>query len=76
MNLLLDTHIWIWSVGEPQAPYPPCRKSSWTDAQNQLWLSPISVWEALLLHRKGRLKLRGMLSSLGDEERWNYDAAD
>ncbi len=27
------------------------------DAQNELWLSPVSIWEALLLHRKHRLKI-------------------
>jgi PIN domain nuclease of toxin-antitoxin system len=26
-------------------------------SQNQLWLSPVSIWEAMLLHRKGRLKI-------------------
>jgi PIN domain nuclease of toxin-antitoxin system len=27
--------------------------------QNELWLSPISVWETLVLARKGRVKLDG-----------------
>jgi len=27
------------------------------DANNELWLSPVSTWEASLLHRKGRLHL-------------------
>lgn len=26
--------------------------------ENEIWLSPISVWEAMFLHRKGRLKVR------------------
>ena len=28
------------------------------DAGNQLWLSPISVWETLVLAEKGRIRLR------------------
>ena len=29
---------------------------------NELWLSPISTWEALALHFKGRIRLRGDLT--------------
>jgi PIN domain nuclease of toxin-antitoxin system len=56
MNLLLDTHIWIWSVSEPQRLTRRVAREL-DSAQNQLWLSPISIWETLLLHRKGRLKI-------------------
>jgi PIN domain nuclease of toxin-antitoxin system len=27
------------------------------DARNELWVSPVSTWEIVLLHEKGRLKL-------------------
>jgi PIN domain nuclease of toxin-antitoxin system len=27
--------------------------------QNELWLSPVSTWEALLLNAKGRIRLQG-----------------
>lgn len=30
-------------------------------AQNEVWLSPVSTWEALLLHAKGRIRVRGNL---------------
>ena len=56
MNLLLDTHIWIWSVLEPQKLSARVTKQL-PSPENQLWLSSISVWEALTLHRKGRLEL-------------------
>ena len=56
MKLLLDTHIWIWSVGDPQRLSRRVAKAL-EDVQNQLWLSPVSIWEALLLHRQGRLKV-------------------
>ena len=56
MKLLLDTHIWIWSVSDPQRLTRRVAREL-DNAQNQLWLSPISIWEALLLHRKRRLKI-------------------
>ena len=33
-------------------------KTTLEDEKNELWLSPISVWEMLLLAEKGRAKLR------------------
>jgi PIN domain nuclease of toxin-antitoxin system len=56
VKLLLDTHIWIWGVGEPHRLSRRVAKEL-DDVQNQLWLSPVSIWEVLLLHRKGRLKI-------------------
>jgi PIN domain nuclease of toxin-antitoxin system len=56
MNLLLDTHIWLWSLGEPERLSRRVAREL-DNPQNQLWLSPISVWEALLLSRKGRIKV-------------------
>jgi PIN domain nuclease of toxin-antitoxin system len=56
MKLLLDTHIWIWSVSAPQRLSRRVAREL-DSAQNQLWLSPVSIWETLLLHRKGRLKI-------------------
>jgi PIN domain nuclease of toxin-antitoxin system len=56
MKLLLDTHIWVWSVIEPQRLNNRVANAL-ADPENQLWLSPISIWEAMFLHRKGRLKV-------------------
>jgi PIN domain nuclease of toxin-antitoxin system len=58
MKLLLDTHIWLWSLSEP-ALLTPRVKDELTDAENELWLSPVSVWEVLMLSRKGRITLDG-----------------
>jgi len=38
------------------------------DPANELWLSPISTWEALILHEKGRIHLQG------DIDVWVADA--
>lgn len=57
MKFLLDTHILIWSLKDP-AKLPVSIKTALDDEENELWLSPISVWEMLLLAEKGRAKLR------------------
>jgi PIN domain nuclease of toxin-antitoxin system len=60
MRLLLDTHIWLWSLLDPGKL---SRRVSATigDADNELWLSSVSVWEFLTLVRKGRLTIAGDL---------------
>jgi PIN domain nuclease of toxin-antitoxin system len=54
MKLLLDTHIWLWSVLEPERLSGRAAKEI-QDASNELWLSPISVWELIVLWQKGRV---------------------
>ena len=56
MKLLLDTHIWVWSVLEPQRLSPRVARQL-TNPENEIWLSAVSVWELRLLHDKGRVKL-------------------
>ena len=56
MKLLLDTHIWLWMLLEPERLAPEVADHL-RDAGNELWLSPISVWEAILLAEKGRVAL-------------------
>ena len=54
MKLLLDTHIWIWSLLEPTRLSRRVLAELETP-DNELWLSPISVWEMLILIEKGRV---------------------
>lgn len=56
MKLLLDTHIWLWSLLEPNRLSRRVR-AALQDAGNELWVSPISTWEILVLCEKGRLTL-------------------
>ena len=56
MKLLLDTHIWLWGLREPNR-LGPRTLSNLRDSANEIWLSPISTWEALLLHTKGKIRL-------------------
>lgn len=57
MKLLLDTHIWLWSLLDPQRLSRRVVREL-ERKQNELWLSPISVWEVLILHQKRRIVLR------------------
>ncbi len=56
MKLLLDTHIWIWLV-ENSSRLGAHTAKELADTANELWLSPVSTWEVLNLHRKKRLSL-------------------
>ena len=56
MRLLLDTHIWLWGRLEPKR-IPRRIKSAIGKSTNELWFSPVSTWEVLLLCRRGRLWL-------------------
>ena len=58
MKLLLDTHIWLWSLGEPKRLSGRVQ-GELKDPNNELWLSPVSIWEALLLQARGRIHLHG-----------------
>lgn len=55
MRLLLDTHIWLWSALQPHRVSVRVARTL-SDQKNELWLSPISVWELTFLHRRGRAK--------------------
>jgi PIN domain nuclease of toxin-antitoxin system len=56
LRLLLDTHIWLWSLREPERLARRVTEAL-TASGNERWLSPVSTWEALVLHAKGRLRL-------------------
>ena len=62
MNLLLDTHIWLWSLLEPEKLAAPVA-AALRDDRARRWLSPLSVWEVLLLAERGRLHLDGPAES-------------
>ena len=57
MKLLLDTHIWLWALLEPERLAGDVR-AALQAPENELWLSPISVWEAMVLAERGRLSVK------------------
>src|ERR1700722_4577791 len=56
MNFLLDTHIWLWMLLEPENLSSNVH-GTLKDWKNRLFLSPISVWELSLLVEKGYMTL-------------------
>ncbi len=56
MRILLDTHVWIWSHLNPDRIGKRLTQHI-LDPANELWLSPISLWEFLVLVEKGRLAI-------------------
>ncbi len=62
MKLLLDTHIWIWSLIDPEKLSARVSKAL-ENPDNQSWLSPISLWEVLMLGKAGRIA-----ANVGTEE--------
>jgi PIN domain nuclease of toxin-antitoxin system len=57
LKLLLDTHIWLWSFLEPERLIEEVCEAL-ESPQNELWVSPISIWETVVLAEKGRVILR------------------
>ena len=57
MKLLLDTHILLWGLLEPERLNRRVA-AELQNPQNEIWLSPISVWEIMILAEKGRIVLQ------------------
>ncbi len=57
MKLLLDTHIWLWYLlGDERLSTN--LQTVIAEETTELWLSPISIWETLILAEKGRISLQ------------------
>jgi len=56
LKFLLDTHIWLWNSLQPNRLSPRVAQEL-DNPDNELWLSPVSVWELRLLYDKGRVRL-------------------
>lgn len=66
MRLLLDTHIWLWSLSEPDRLGKRVLQEL-ASTENEVWLSPVSTWEALILAAKGRIQLPADLTHWVDK---------
>jgi PIN domain nuclease of toxin-antitoxin system len=67
MRLLLDTHILLWSLLEPRR-LSQHLTTELENADNELWISPISVWEITVLAEKHRI-----LIDSPDQQKWIRD---
>lgn len=68
MRLLLDTHAFIWWLGEPEKLSPKAL-ALLVDAGNDLLLSVASIWEMQIKIQLGKLKLTVSLSELVESHR-------
>lgn len=56
---ILDTHVWLWWLNDPEKLSPSAREAiDSARASSTLAVSTMSVWELALLVKKGRLELR------------------
>ena len=62
MKLLLDTHVWLWAVSGGKLRKRARRALE--DPQNELWLSPVSLWETTQLYAQGKIRVEESI------ERW------
>jgi len=63
VKLLLDTHIWLWALGDP-AKLSKRVRTELENPANEIWVSAVSTWEASMLNAKNRVQLPT------DLERW------
>jgi PIN domain nuclease of toxin-antitoxin system len=56
MRFLLDTHIWLWSFREPHKLTSQVQQIL-SDSASVRYLSPISMWEVMVLLEKKRIEL-------------------
>lgn len=62
MSLLLDTHVWIWSLVDP-ARLAPAARDAIQDGEQTLFVSAASVWELAILARRGVVDVDGDLDA-------------
>lgn len=67
MRVLLDTHIWLWSLVEPER-LTPSVADVLAAPDTERWLSPLSIWETLMAIERKRLTVNG------PADRWVRDA--
>ena len=57
MRFLLDTHIWLWMFREPHRLSSVVHQAV-TEPANDCYLSPISIWEVMILLEKRRISFQ------------------
>jgi len=56
MNVLVDTHVWIWSLADPGRLSPESR-SLLSSSRNVVYLSAASAWELAIKAALGKIEL-------------------
>jgi PIN domain nuclease of toxin-antitoxin system len=53
MNLLIDTHVFLWWDSQPEK-IPTRTLSALEDPDNMVWLSLVSIWEVQIKTQMGK----------------------
>jgi PIN domain nuclease of toxin-antitoxin system len=56
VRVLLDTHVWLWSLVAPDRLAKKIGRLL-EAAKTERWISAISAWEVLVLAERGRIRL-------------------
>ena len=56
MKLLLDTHIFLWFINGDER-LPVSMREDIRNPENEVYLSVVSLWEAIIKHQLGKLPL-------------------
>ena len=56
MKILLDTHIFLWFITKSKRLSEKCYDAI-SNQDNEIYLSVVSVWEAIIKHQLGKLPL-------------------
>ena len=56
MRYLLDTHIWLWGLLEPNRISPEII-AILGNTEHEFFISPISIWETRILAERGKIEL-------------------
>ncbi len=70
MNLLLDTHVFIWWDSNPGRLSAPALAAI-RDPANTVWFSVVSVWEMAIKSQLGKLTLRLPLADIVAQQQAN-----
>lgn len=57
MRALLDTHVWLWHLLDDKR-LSAANAEIVADPANDIFLSPVSIWETHLLLERGRLRVQ------------------
>ena len=68
MRLLLDTHAFLWLVGESPSKLSRKAIEACEDERNDLLLSTASVWELQIKHQIGKLRLKRPLNEIIEQQ--------
>jgi PIN domain nuclease of toxin-antitoxin system len=58
MKILLDTHVWLWALGEPER-FSRGGRARLRASENVFYLSTASTWEIAVKLASGKLRLPG-----------------